>query len=135
MTIDDISALKQAHALLKGRHLAEFIPTGKGISACYFNAVQAARRIYSENIGAFVPLFAKHEYGLNSTYFLADGIPVYFYDLKTRNPRTTPPPASCYRINLAAKSPYYVPPVPSNPISEELLEKVYRREITSNECI
>lgn len=52
MTIDDISALKQAHALLKGRHLAEFIPTGKGISACYFNAVQAARRIYSESIGA-----------------------------------------------------------------------------------
>lgn len=69
MTIDDISALKQAHALLKGRHLAEFIPTGKGISACYFNAVQAARRIYSESIGTFIPLFAKHEYGLNSTYF------------------------------------------------------------------
>lgn len=69
MTIDDISALKQAHALLKGRHLAEFIPNGKGISACYFKAVQAARHIYSENIGAFVPLFAKHEYGLNSTYF------------------------------------------------------------------
>jgi hypothetical protein len=103
MTIDDISALKQAHALLKGRHLAEFIPTGKGISACYFNAVQAARRIYSENIGAFVPLFAKHEYGLNSTYFLADGIPVYFYDLKTRKPCTTPPPASCYRIHLTTE--------------------------------
>lgn len=33
MTIDDISALKQAHALLNGRHLAEFIPTGKGIRA------------------------------------------------------------------------------------------------------
>lgn len=105
MTIDDISALKQAHALLKGRHLAEFIPTGKGISACYFDAVQAARRIYSVSIGAFVPLFAKHEYGLNSTYFLADGIPVYFYDLKTRKPRTTQPPAVCYRIHLTTPDP------------------------------
>lgn len=105
MTIDDISALKQAHALLKGRHLAEFIPTVKGISACYFNAVQAARRIYSESIGAFVPLFAKHEYGLNSTYFLADGIPVYYYDLKTRKPDTALPPASCYRIHLTTPDP------------------------------
>lgn len=105
MTIDDISALKQAHALLKGRHLAEFIPTGKGISACYFKAVQAVRRIYSENTVAFVPLFAKHEYGLNSTYFLADGIPVYFYDLKTRKPSTTPPPASCCRIYLTTPYP------------------------------
>ena len=49
MTIDDISALKQAHALLKGRHLSEFIPTGKGISACYFSAVQAARRLFREH--------------------------------------------------------------------------------------
>ena len=86
MTIDDISALKQAHALLKGRHLAEFIPTVKGI-------------------GAFVPLFAKHEYGLNSTYFLADGIPVYYYDLKTRKPDTALPPASCYRIHLTTPDP------------------------------
>ena len=105
MTIDDISALKQAHALLKGRHLAAFIPTGKGISACYFKAVQAARRIYSENIGAFVPLFAKHEYGLSSTYFLADSTPVYFYDLKTRKPYTALPPASCYRIHLTTQDP------------------------------
>lgn len=127
MTIDDISALKQAHALLKGRHLAEFIPTGKGISACYFNAVQAARRIYSENIGAFVPLFAKHEYGLNSTYFLADGIPVYYYDLKTRKPDMTLPPASCYRIHLTTPpTDDSVPAAPSTPIPEELLQKLYR---------
>lgn len=105
MTIDDISALKQAHALLKGRHITEFIPTRKGISAGYFSAVQAARRIYSESIGAFVPLFAKHEYGMNSTYFLADGIPVYYYDLKTRKPCTTPPPAACYRIHLTTPDP------------------------------
>ena len=105
MTIDDISALKQAHALLKGRHLAEFIPTGTGNSACYFSAVQAARRNYSENIGAFVPLFAKHEYGLNSTYFLADSTPVYFYALKTRKPDTALPPASCYRIHLTRPGP------------------------------
>ena len=105
MTIDDISALEQAHALLEGRHLAEFIPTGKGISACYFNAVQAARRIYSESIGAFVPLFAKHEYGLNSTYFLADGVPVYFCDLRTRNTGIAPPPAVCYRIHLTTPDP------------------------------
>lgn len=105
MTIDDISALKQAHALLKGRRLPEFYPTSKGISVCFFNAVQTARRIYAESIGAFVPLFAKHEYGLNSTYFLADGVPVYFYDLKTRNTGITPPPAVCYRIHLTTPDP------------------------------
>lgn len=105
MTIDDISALKQAHALLKGRRLPEFIPTYKGISVGYFNAVQTARRIYAESICAFVPLFAKHEYGLNSTYFLADGVPVYFCDLKTRNTGIAPPPAVCYRIHLTTPDP------------------------------
>lgn len=80
-------------------------------------------------------MYAKSKYGLSRTFFMADDTPVYFLDLTSRKANTNPPPASCYRINLAAKSPYYVPPVPSNPISEELLEKVYRREITSNECI
>lgn len=60
MTIDDISALKQAHALLKGRHLAEFIPTGKGISACYFKAVQAVRRIYSERTPSHLYRFSQN---------------------------------------------------------------------------
>lgn len=90
---------------MKDRHIVEFIPSKRGISACYFKAVQAARRIYSESIGAFVPIFAKHEYGLNSTYFLADGIPVYYCDLKTRKPRTTQPPARCYRIHLTTPDP------------------------------
>lgn len=105
MTIDDLSAVIQAHKLLRNRRVVELTPTPRGINAGYFNAVQTARRIYAESIGAFVPLFAKHEYGLNRTYFLADDAPVYFYDLCTRKPNMAPPPATCYRIHLTTPDP------------------------------
>ena len=135
MRIDDLSAFIQAHKLVSGRSCPEFVPSDLGVGCAYFNALQTARRIHSENAGGYIPLYAKSKYGLSRTFFMADDTPVYFLDLTSRKANTNPPPASRYRINLAAKSPYYVPPVPSNPISEELLEKVYRREITSNECI
>lgn len=100
MRIDDLSAFIQAHKLVSGRSCPEFVPSDLGVGCAYFNALQTARRIHSENAGGYIPLYAKSKYGLSRTFFMADDTPV-----------------------------------PSNPISEELLEKVYRREITSNECI
>lgn len=103
MRIDDLSALIQAHKLIRGRNCPEFLPSNIGISCAYFDALQDARRVHSENVGGYVPLFAKRKYGLSQTYFLADSTPVYFYDLKTRKPGTALPPASCYRIHLTTE--------------------------------
>lgn len=105
MTIDDISAFSQAHNLIRDRRCPEFVPTATGISAAYFNAVQDARRIYAESVGAFVPLLAGRRCGLNYTYFKADEAIVYFADLKTRNIGIAPPPAACYRIHLTTPDP------------------------------
>lgn len=105
MTIDDIRAFQQAHNLIRDRRCYGFVPTETGISASYFNVVQDARRIYAESIGAFVPLFAGHRFGLNHTYFIVDDTRVYFADLKTRIIGIAPPPAACYRIHLTTPDP------------------------------
>lgn len=105
MTIDDLSAFTQAHKLIQNRHLPELTPTSSGISVAYFNALQMARRVYSDSIGEFVPLFGQHKYGLSGTYFLADGTPVYFVDLKTRKQGFGTPPSASYRIHLTTPDP------------------------------
>lgn len=106
MTIDDIRAFQQAHNLIRDRHCcSEIVSTATGISAAYFNAVQDARRVYAESIGAFVPLLAGHRFGLNYTYFKVDDTRVYFADLKTRIIGIAPPPAACYRIHLTTTDP------------------------------
>ena len=105
MTIDDIRAFQQAHNLIRDRRCSGIVPTTTGISAAYFNAVQDARRIYAESIGAFVPLLAGHRFGLNYTYFKVDDTRVYFADLKTRIIGIAPPPAACYRIHLTTPDP------------------------------
>lgn len=103
MRIDDLSALIQAHKLVRGRDCPEFLPSEAGVSCAYFNALQKARRVHSENVGGYVPLFGKGKYGLNRTFFMADDTPVYFLDLKSRKVNTMQPPASCYRIHLTTE--------------------------------
>ena len=105
MRIDDLSALIQAHKLVRGRNCTGFIPSDFGISCTYFNALQAARSVYKENAGGYIPLFAKSKYGLSRTFFMADDTPVYFLDLTSRKVNTNPPPASCYRIHLTTPDP------------------------------
>lgn len=105
MRIDDLSAFIQAHKLIRGRSCHEFIPSYLGVGCAYFNALQTARRIHSENAGGYIPLFAKSKYGLSRTFFMADDTPVYFLDLTSRKVNTNPPPASCYRIHLTTPDP------------------------------
>lgn len=105
MTIRDFNALLQAHFLIRDVDIPGLSPSQTGISAAYFNALQNARTVYSKSIRFFIPFFAKQRYGLSRTYFMAGGIPVYFYDLKTRKRDTAPPPASCYRIHLTTPDP------------------------------
>lgn len=64
MRIDDLSAFIQAHKLVSGRSCPEFVPSDLGVGCAYFNALQTARRIHSENAGGYIPLYAKSKYGL-----------------------------------------------------------------------
>lgn len=59
MRIDDLSAFIQAHKLVSGRSCPEFVPSDLGVGCAYFNALQTARRIHSENAGGYIPLYAK----------------------------------------------------------------------------
>ena len=52
MRIDDLSAFIQAHKLVSGRSCPEFVPSDLGVGCAYFNALQTARRIHSENASA-----------------------------------------------------------------------------------
>lgn len=72
MRIDDLSAFIQAHKLVSGRSCPEFVPSDLGVGCAYFNALQTARRIHSENAGGYIPLYAKSKYGLSRTFFMAD---------------------------------------------------------------
>jgi len=76
MRIDDLSAFIQAHKLVSGRSCPEFVPSDLGVGCAYFNALQTARRIHSENAGGYIPLYAKSKYGLSRTFFMADDTPV-----------------------------------------------------------
>lgn len=67
MRIDDLSAFIQAHKLVSGRSCPEFVPSDLGVGCAYFNALQTARRIHSENAGGYIPLYAKSKYGLKYT--------------------------------------------------------------------
>lgn len=72
MRIDDLSAFIQAHKLVSGRSCPEFVPSDLGVGCAYFNALQTARRIHSENAGGYIPLYAKSKYVLSRTFFMAD---------------------------------------------------------------
>lgn len=99
MRIDDLSAFIQAHKLVSGRSCPEFVPSDLGVGCAYFNALQTARRIHSENAGGYIPLYAKSKYGLSRTFFMADDTPVYFLDLTSRKQtRTRRPPAATESI-------------------------------------
>ena len=74
MRIDDLSAFIQAHKLVSGRSCPEFVPSDLGVGCAYFNALQTARRIHSENAGGYIPLYAKSKYGLSRTFFMAHAL-------------------------------------------------------------
>lgn len=76
MRIDDLSAFIQAHKLVSGRSCPKFVPSDLGVGCAYFNALQTARRIHSENAGGYIPLYAKSKYGLSRTFFMADDMPL-----------------------------------------------------------